>query len=156
MLTTTRDRVDEIRALEELWAAPAAPEPGLRPGRQWVSRVRAHPAGIYLLYGWIAYLATVWVFQPDPEPGMVWPAWMLAASAATYLLLVGAGALACFLLPASGYGLAVVAGGLGMALAVGCRAAEHHLGNWWLAELGATAALTGLAAVGLAQRLRRE
>ena len=28
------------------------------------------------------------------------------------------------------------------------------MGNWWLAELGAAIALTGLAAVGLGQRLR--
>jgi hypothetical protein len=56
----------------------------------------------------------------------------------------------------AGFAAAAFAGPLGMLLAVECRAAEHHLGNWWLAELGATAALTGLAAVGLAQRLRRE
>ena len=43
----------------------------------------------------------------------------------------------------------------GIALAVNCRASEHHLGNWWLVELAAAVALTGLAAVGLAQRLRR-
>jgi hypothetical protein len=42
-----------------------------------------------------------------------------------------------------------------MVVAISCRATEHHLGNWWLAELGATAALTGLAALGLVQRLRR-
>ena len=29
------------------------------------------------------------------------------------------------------------------------------MGNWWLGELAAAAVLTGLAAVGLAQRLRR-
>jgi hypothetical protein len=155
MPTTTRDRVDEIRALEELWAAPAAPESGLRPARQWVSWARVYPAGVYLFWGWIAYLVAVSAFQPEPEPGMVWPAWMVAASVATYMLLLGAGALAVSL-PALGYGVAAVTGGLGMALAVGCRAAEHHLGNWWLAELGATAALTGLAVVGLVQRLRRE
>ena len=50
---------------------------------------------------------------------------------------------------------ATLAGPLGIVLAVNCRAAEHHLGNWWLAELGAALALAGLAAVGLAQRLRR-
>ena len=85
---------------------------------------------------------------------MVWPVWMEAASAAMLLVLLGAGAFA--FLPALGYGLAGVAGGLGIALSVGCRAAEHHLGNWWLAELGATAALTGLAVAGLARHLRRE
>ena len=30
MPTTTRDRIDEIQALEELWAAPAADEPKAR------------------------------------------------------------------------------------------------------------------------------
>ena len=153
MLTTTRDRVDEIRALEELWAAPPAQEPWLEPARraEWA---RAYPPGVHLAWGWIAYLAAVALFQPTPEPGMVWPVWMEAASAAMLLVLLGAGAFA--FLPALGYGLAGVAGGLGIALSVGCRAAEHHLGNWWLAELGATTALAGLAVAGLARHLRRE
>ncbi|MGH3023130.1 MAG: hypothetical protein ACRDNI_05690 [Gaiellaceae bacterium] len=152
--TTTRDRVDEIRALEELWAAPAAPEPQPEPVRSRLAEALPYPPGVLLLWGWIGYLAAVVLFQPAPEPGMVWPTWMVASSYAMLLLLLGAGALA--FLPALGYGVAGVAGGLGMALSVGCRAAEHHLGNWWLAELGATAALTGIAVFGLARMLRRK
>ncbi len=152
MPTTTRDRVDEIHALEELWAAPSAPEPRPERSRARLSWPEAYPPGYVLLGGWIAYLVTVMAFQPDPEPGMIWPTWMTASSVAMFLLLLGAGALALF--PTLGYGLAGLAGGLGMALSVGCRAAEHHLGNWWLAELGATAALTGLAVLGVARVLR--
>lgn len=151
--TTTRDSVDELRALEELWAAPSVPEPRAVPRRRVADRL-PYPPGALLAGGWIAYLVAILLFQPAPEPGMVWPTWMEAASAAMLLGILGAGALA--FLPALGYGLAGVAGGLGMALSVGCRAAEHHFGNWWLAELGATTALTGLALAGLARHLRRE
>jgi hypothetical protein len=150
--TTTRDRVDEIRALEELWAAPAAPEPQPEPVRSRIAEVLPYSPRTFLLWGWIAYLAAVLLFQPAPEPGMVWPTWMEAASLGMLLVLLGAGALA-YLAPL-GYGLAGIAGGLGIALSIGCRAAEHHLGNWWLAELGATAALTGIAVFGLARTLR--
>ena len=53
-----------------------------------------------------------------------------------------------------GFAEPTLAGLLLVLLAVNCCAAEHHLGNWWLAELGAAIALAGLAAVGLGQRLR--
>lgn len=153
MSTIERERTDDVRALEELWAAPPAPEPELTAVRTPPALRR--PLGPYLASGWIAFVAAVAIFQPDPEPGMAWPAWMVAASAALYLLLPAA-AFVAVSLPPLGYAAAVVAGGLGMALAFGCRAAEHHLGNWWLAELGATGALTGLAALGLVRALRRE
>ena len=152
--TTTRDSVDELCALEELWAAPPVPEPRPEPVRRRVAELLPYPPGVLLLWGWIAYLVAVALFQPAPEPGMVWPMWMEVASAAMLLTVLAAGALA--FLPALGYGVAGIAGGLGMALSVGCRAAEHHLGNWWLAELGATTALTGIAVFGLAQALRRK
>jgi uncharacterized membrane protein AbrB (regulator of aidB expression) len=70
------------------------------------------------------------------------------------LLLLGAAAVGP-VFAKLGFAGAALAGPLGILLAVNCRAAEHHLGNWWLVELGAAIALTGLAAAGLAQRLRR-
>ena len=148
MLPTTRDRTDDLRALEELWAAPAFGEAKAPPGRLPLV------PGALVAGGWLAFFVVVSAFQPAPEPGMTWPVWATAVSVVQLLLLMGAAAIGP-LFGKVGFGLATIAGPLGIALAVNCRAAEHHLGNWWLAELGATLALAGLAAVGLGQRLRR-
>jgi hypothetical protein len=148
MLPTTRDRTNDLRALEELWAAPAYGEAGARP-----RRLPLVP-GVLVAGGWLTFFAVAIAFQPAPEPGMTWPAWVTAVSVAQIMLLLGAAAVG----PAFaklGFAGAALAGPLGIALAVNCRAAEHHLGNWWLVELGAAIALTALAAGGLAQRLRR-
>jgi hypothetical protein len=149
----TKDRADDIRELEELWAAPTAPE---RPfARERGSRLAALPRtpGWVLAAGWVGFFAMVLTLEPMPAENMHTPLWGE--------LLVGAQLVALFLAALVGvafgrfgFGSAVVAGGLGMAIAVACTATGHHAGNWWLAELGVTAALTGLAAGGLAQRLR--
>lgn len=152
MPTTTRDSVDEIRALEELWAAPAAGEPvAPKPLRRSIPDV----SGQLVAAGWVAFFTLVLLFEPAAEPGAAIPAWAVGVFLVEVALLLGAAGLGPVLAQA-GFAAAALAGPLGMLLAVECRAAEHHLGNWWLAELGATAALTGLAAVGLAQRLRRQ
>jgi hypothetical protein len=152
MPTTTRDRVDEIRALEELWAAPAAAEPRVAKARSW--SLPAVP-GQLVAVGWVAFFTLALLFEPAAEPGAAIPAWAVAVFLVEIALLLGAAGIGP-LLSQAGFAAAALAGPLGMLLAVECRAASHHLGNWWLAELGATAALAGLAAVGLAQRLRRE
>jgi hypothetical protein len=152
MPTTTRDSVDEIRALEELWAAPAAAEPpAAAPRRLSLPDV----PGSLVAAGWVAFFTLVLLFEPAAEPGAAIPAWAVGVFLLEVALLLGAAGIGPLLAPA-GFAAAALAGPLGMLLAVECRAASHHLGNWWLAELGATAALTGIAAVGLAQRLRRE
>jgi len=155
MPTTTRDRVDEIRALEELWAAPAAAEPG--PPKAPAAREWSLPSvpGQLVAVGWVAFFTLALLFEPAAEPGATIPGWAIAVFLLEIALLLGAAGIGPVLAQA-GFASAALAGPLGMLLAVECRASAHHLGNWWLAELGATAALTGLAAVGLAQRLRRE
>jgi hypothetical protein len=155
MPTTTRDRVDEIRALEALWAAPAAGElvapPHAKAPRWSVPSV----PGQLVAAGWVAFFTLALLFEPAAEPGAVIPAWAIGVFLAQLALLLGGGWLG-LASDRVGFAAATLAGPLGMAIAVECRAAAHHLGNWWIAELGATAALTGIAAVGLAQRLRRE
>jgi hypothetical protein len=151
MPTTTRDRLDEIRALEELWDAPAAAEPRVSKLERW--NLPLVP-GRLLAAGWVAFFTLALLFEPAAEPGATIPSWAVAVFLVHISLLLGAAGIGPVLAQA-GFGAAALAGPLGMLLAVECRAAEHHLGNWWFAELGATAALTGLAAVGLAQRLRR-
>jgi hypothetical protein len=148
MPTTTRDRTDEIRALEELWAAPAAEEP--KP-RQTKRRLPLVPGGL-VAAGWIAFFVAT-SFAPPPEPDMAWATWAIAVELVMIGLLLGAAGLGA-VFGKMGFGGAALAGLLLIPLAVNCRAAEHHLGNWWLAELGAAIALTGVAAIGLGQRLR--
>jgi hypothetical protein len=148
MPTTTRDRIDEIQALEELWAAPAAVEP--KPVRR--RTLPLVPGG--LVAGcWIAFILAVELFAPAPAPGMEWAAWAIAVQLVMYGVLFLSAAVGGSS-GGAGFGGAVLAGLLLVPLAVNCRAAEHHLGNWWLAELGVAIGLTALAAVGLRQRLR--
>jgi uncharacterized membrane protein AbrB (regulator of aidB expression) len=146
-MLTTRDRTDELRALEELWEAPALGEARALPRRL------PHVPGALLAGGWLAFFVVAISFQPAPEPGMTWPVWATTVSVVQLVLLLGAAAVGP-LFARIGFAAATLAGPLGIALAVNCRASEHHLGNWWLVELAATVALTGLAAVGLMQRLR--
>jgi hypothetical protein len=150
MPTTTRDRIDEIQALEELWAAPAVEEPKPTTRRR---RLPLVPGGL-VAAGWVAFFAAA-SLAPPPEPGMTWATWAIAVELVMIALLFGAAGLGA-IFGRIGFGGATLAGLLLIPLAVNCRAAEHHLGNWWLAELGAALALTGLAAVGLRQRLRGE
>ena len=148
MVPTTRDRTDELRELEELWASPALGEKPVR--RALVPRV----PGVLLVAGWLAFYVAVLPFEPEPAPGMSNPAWGTALIVTMIVALLGAAAVGP-LFAKAGFGLAAGGGVLLGAIAVACLATDHHMGNWWLLELGSAAVLTGLAAVGLAQRLRR-
>ncbi len=151
MVPTTRERTDELQALEELWAAPALGERVER--RAWPSRVPRVP-GALVAGAWLAFYFFVLPFTPDPEPGMSNPVWGTALVWTMLGIVLAAAALGP-LFARVGFGLAVAGGVLLSAIAVACTATDHHMGNWWLGELAAAAVLTGLAAVGLAQRLRR-
>lgn len=150
----TRDRVDEIRALEELWVSPTVPEPAPAPR---APRIPTLPrvAGGLVAGGWVAFVVGVLLFEPAPDPHAATPLWGHLVVGGWLLALLTA-ASAGRLLPRFGFAAATVAGALGIAVSVACRTTGHHPGSWWLAELGATAALTALAAVGLAGRLRRQ
>jgi len=144
---------DEIRALEELWAAPPeAGEIGPGVGRRVVSWLEGH-LGMLIAAGWLAFLASTY-FQPVPDPESTTPFWSDVVIAGLLLALGVAGITGLLRSRRLGLAAATIAGGFGIALAIGCRATEHHLGAWWLYELGATAALTSLAALGLARSKR--
>ena len=148
MVPTTRERTDELQALEELWAAPAL---GEKPERR--ARLPRVP-GALLVGSWLVFYFAVLPFEPEPAPGMSNPAWGTALVVTMIVTLLAAAAVG----PAFskvGFGLAAAGGVLLSAIAVACTATDHHMGSWWLAELTAAAVLTGLAAVGLAQRLHR-
>ena len=148
MLPTTRDRTDELRALEELWAAPAYDETKVE--RRRLPLV----PGVLVAAAWLAFFFVMLPFEPEPEPGMSNPAWGTALVVSLLLVLVTAAAVGP-LVSKAGFALAGVAGLLLVVIAIACRATTHHMGNWWLAELAVAAALTALAGAGLAQRLRR-
>ncbi len=148
MVPTTRDRTDDVRALEELWSAPAYGE------RKVEQRRLPLVPGVLVAAAWLAFFFVMLPFEPEPEPGMSNPMWGDALVVSLLLVLVAAGAVGPALSKA-GFGLAGIGGLLLGVIAVACQATAHHMGNWWLAELGAALALTALAAAGLAQRLRR-
>ena len=58
MLPTTRDRTDDLRALEELWAAPAYGEPGAR-----LRRLPLIP-GALVAGGWLTFYMVAIAFLP--------------------------------------------------------------------------------------------
>jgi hypothetical protein len=151
MPTTTRDRVDEIEALEELWAAPAV-EPRPAPERR---RALPHVPGAVLAGAWLAFWFVMVPFEPEPAAGMANPLWGDIVAWSLLVSLLAAAAIGPVLAKA-GFALAGIGGLLLVVIAVGCRLTTHHMGNWWLAELAAATVLTSLAAVGLRQRLRGE
>jgi hypothetical protein len=150
----TRERTDEIKELEELWAHPAVPEP-LPPRRRYLDLARGTPRvpGALVAGGWIAFFLAVVAFQPAPDPHATTPLWANLVFAGMAMSLVAA-ALLGPLSSRFGFAAAVLGGCFGMAISVGCLTTGHHAGSWWIGELGATAALTALAAGGLAGRLR--
>jgi hypothetical protein len=154
-MLTTRERVREdrqLRELESLWEAPAALEP-LRVRASLLDRVPLVP-GWLIAGGWAVFFLVVIGFEPAPEPHMAIPLWADLVFGSLLVLLLTA-AFAGRELPRIGFGAATVAGALGIAIAVACQTSGHHIGNWWLFELGATGALFGAATTGLVDRLRR-
>lgn len=115
-----------------------------RPAHDLTRRLR------WLSTAWIAALAVLWTFQPvpsNPAPHPWW-AWMtyVAFLASLGAMFVGAARRRSWAL-----GFSAIAGGLGMVLAYACLATDHHLGAWWLVEMGTFA---GLTAASVAPRRR--
>ena len=135
---------EEIQRLEELWRAspseaPATPAPTRTRQRPWL--------GALLTLGWLGFLVSVF-FEPAPDHPNT-PLWGEYLILSFWLTLLGAAILGIARTGRRAYAAATIAGVLGIGLAVACRATEHHLGGWWLYELGATGALTALGAAGL-------
>jgi hypothetical protein len=84
MVPTTRERTDELQALEELWAAPAL---GEKPERR--ARLPRVP-GAFLVGGWLVFYFAVLPFEPEPAPGMSNPAWGTALVVTMIVTLLAA------------------------------------------------------------------
>jgi hypothetical protein len=104
---------------------------------------------------WFAFWFVMAPFEPEPAAGMANPLWGDVVAWSLLVSVLAAGALGP-MLPKAGFALAGLGGLLLTVVAVGCKLTTHHTGSWWLWELGAATVLTGLAAVGLRERLRRE
>ena len=85
MSLTTRDRKDELQALEELWTAPAFGEPGALPatGRRRLPRI----PGVLLAGGWFAFFAIALTFEPTPDHELAIPVWATTVSVVMLLLI---------------------------------------------------------------------
>lgn len=145
-MATTEDRLTEIQRLESMWIQPDAP-----PARSRAGKVGAVPATWVrsIAKAWVAAMVAIFLFEPAPsDPHAAIPAWALAAGVALLaslgLMFLGAARRRAWTFRAS-----AIAGSLGMALAYECRASGHHLGAWWLVELGVFAALTAGSLVAL-------
>ena len=131
-----------IDELERLWEEPA------RAPRRRSTRLEH-----VLAWSWALVLLSL-LFEPAPPPGTPYPGWAYALSAGFLLVLGGAAVAALRGAPRAALGAACAAGGLLVAIAISCRATEHHTGAWWAYELGASVALLGLGAVCLSRALR--
>lgn len=97
---------------------------------------------------WLRRLGTTWVvaisalilFQPAVTPSPE-PAW---ANVLRYSFLGGLGAIALGTARRHRwvFGVSGATGVLGMGMAYACLATDHHLGAWWMVEMGTFAALT--------------
>ena len=87
-------------------------------------------------------------FEPAPTPGSVTPLWADLLVAGFFLSLGTAGILGVMRGGRVAFGVASIAGLLGLSLAVSCMATDHHPVGWWAWELAATGVLTVLALAG--------
>jgi hypothetical protein len=107
-------------------------------------RVLAHALRI----GWIAFVVTVFAFEPSSNPHAHVALWSEIFVGAFWLSLVTAG-LAGLWARRPALALSGLASALGLVVAFECRATGHHLGSFWLVELGFSAALLVLSLAAL-------
>lgn len=98
-----------------------------------------------LAVSWAAAITALIMFEPVPSNANApEPAW---ATIAAFAFLGALGLMAVGLAKQYRWAFMVSggAGVLGMFLAWACLATGHHLGAWWMIELGAFGALTALS-----------
>jgi O-antigen/teichoic acid export membrane protein len=92
---------------------------------------------------WVVAISSLILFQPatSPAPQPLW------ATILVYTFLVGLGAIAVGIAKRHRwvFGVSGATGVLGMGLGYACLATDHHLGAWWMVEMGTFAALTVLS-----------
>jgi hypothetical protein len=94
---------------------------------------------------WIGSISGLLIFQPVPTNAeAAEPAWATVVGIA-FLATLGAMAIGLGRRQRWAYTVSGGAGVLGMLLAYACLASGHHLGVWWMIELGVFAGLTALS-----------
>ncbi len=94
---------------------------------------------------WVGSISALIIFQPVPtNADAAEPAWANVLGV-VFLAALGAMALGLRRQQRWAYAVSGGAGLLGMFLAYACLASGHHLGAWWMIELGVFAGLTVLS-----------
>jgi hypothetical protein len=146
MLTRT-PRTADLQELEALWELPARRRRRLTPAV--AATLTARLAGT-LAIAWPVLLFALIAFEPDPRPGATVPVWSEVLSYGLLFAVLGGIIARVASGPRSGLGFFSAAGALGIAVGIGCRASEHHSGNWWLVETVLFSVLAAAAWAGLA------
>jgi hypothetical protein len=145
-----RDHVDE---LEAAWALPSVAE--RKPSRLRALDRRIRPRlGRSVVVAWILFIVAVFAFEPAGNAEARVPLWVEGLLGAFWLTLALA-ALAGIRARRVGLALSGAAAGLGIVLAIECRATQHHVGPFWLAELAGSLALLALSAAAFRAASRR-
>jgi membrane associated rhomboid family serine protease len=151
------DTAEEIRRLEELWAAPSAPDHDHRRSarvlvaqatRKLVDRALAH-LGWTLAAVWLVFVGSLLAAAPASQESYTPPLWVDAVVTAFWLTLAVAALAGMARLARAGYAASLAASGACLGLAIACTVTDHHTGGWWAYELGGALALGALSALGL-------
>jgi hypothetical protein len=151
------DTAEEIRRLEELWAAPSAPDHdrGRSAGvlvaqatRKPVDGALAH-LGWTLAGVWLVFVGSLLAAAPASQESYTPPLWVDVVVTAFWLALVAAALAGIARLARTGYAASLAAAGACLGLAIACTVTDHHTGGWWAYELGGALALGALSALGL-------
>ena len=149
MATVEQERTEaQIEELERLWAAPAARKRPSRLGRA----LEYLPRGIGL--AWVVFVVAVLALEPASNSAATVPLWAEVTLVAFWLALLSAGLLAVVGLSGPALVGSAVAGFVGIVLGYACGATEHHLGAWWMVEIGVCGALGLLSLAALSARRR--
>jgi hypothetical protein len=98
-----------------------------------------------LSLAWVTAIGALIIFEPVPtNANAAEPAWAMVLGVG-FLATLGAMAVGLGKQQRWAFALSGAAGILGMFLAYACLASGHHLGAWWMIELGVFAGLTTLS-----------
>lgn len=133
---------------ERLWEAPP-----YRPALARATAALAPWLPRALALAWLATMVVLLGFEPTPSEvtpplwaDLVVTVFFLALATSAFAALTRHGRVALW--------ASLGAASVGLLLGWACRATAHHIGSWWLVEVGIFAGLLALTAASLAARRR--
>jgi hypothetical protein len=105
--------------------------------------------GKIVLWGWVAVLLSVILFEPASNPDVAIPWWGDVMGASFWLALLAGGVTAAKRLRTAALSLSAAAGILGVGMAVACTVTDHHTGFFPTYELISAGVLASLSVAGL-------